>query len=80
MNKSEMICTVCQEPKNELTPSKSKLLPSLTLLRCAECVKGQKEPRFAVMMAAKTMGNEAVRYWVRGRRYVGEEIKLSDVV
>ncbi len=80
MNKNDMICTVCREPKNELTPSKSKLLPTLTLYRCGECVKGQKEPRFAIIMAARTMSIDDVRYWVRGRRYVGEEIKLSDIV
>lgn len=80
MNENEVICTVCQEPKNELTPGKSKLLPNLTLLRCAECVRGQKEPRFAIIMAARTKGNAAVAYWVRGHRYVGDDIKLSEVV
>jgi hypothetical protein len=80
MNKSDMRCTVCKEPKNELTPSKSKLIAGLQLFRCQECVRGQKEPRFAIIMAARSEGNEAVRFWVRGHRYVGEPIKLEETV
>jgi hypothetical protein len=81
MNKSDMmVCTVCQQPKNELTTSWSQLLPGLRLFRCAPCHTGKKEPRFAIKMAARTMGNEAVRPWVLNHRYVGEEITLSEVV
>lgn len=80
MSENDALCTVCQQQKNELSPSKSKLLPNLTLLRCNECVRGQKEPRFAVMMAAATKGNLAVEFWIKGHRYVGEEIKLSDIM
>jgi len=80
MNRNEMVCTVCQEPKNELTPAKSQLLPGLMLYRCGTCSSAKKEPRFAILMAAKTMGNEAVRPWVLNRRYVGKEILLEEVV
>jgi hypothetical protein len=80
MNKSEMVCTVCQQPKNELTPSKSQLLPGLNLFRCAVCHASKKEPRWAIILAAKTMGNESVRALVLNHRYVGEEIKLSETV
>lgn len=80
MNKSEMVCTVCQQPKNELTPRKSELLPGLMLYRCGQCHAGRKEPRFAILMAAKTMGNDAVRPWVVNHRYVGNTIELKEVV
>lgn len=80
MNKNEMVCTVCQEPKNELTPSRSQLLPQLMLLRCSTCNAGKKEPRWAILLTAKTMGNKSVRRWVAGHLYVGEPIKLSEVV
>ena len=75
-----MICTVCQQPKNELRPARSELLPGLKLFRCTACHEGKKEPRYAIIMAAKTMGNDAVRPWVMGHRYVGEEIKLRETV
>lgn len=80
MSKNEMVCTVCQQPKNELIPRRSELIPGLMLYRCGQCHNGKKEPRFAIMMAAKTMGNEAVRPWVLGHRYVGPSIELKDVV
>jgi hypothetical protein len=80
MNKNDVLCTVCQQPKNELTPRKSKLLPNLMLFLCGECLKGQKEPRFAIIMAARTMGNDEVRTWIVNRRYVGDEITLKEIV
>jgi len=80
MKKSEMVCTVCQQPKNELTAAWSQLLPNLRLFRCTSCHAGKKEPRHAIILAAKTMGNEAVRPWVLAHRYVGDEIKLKETV
>lgn len=80
MSKSEMICTVCQQPKSELTPRRSELIENLILYRCGVCHAGRKEPRWAIVMAAMTMGNDAVRNWVINHRYVGDEIKLKDVV
>lgn len=75
-----MVCTVCQQPKNELTPSKSQLMNGLNLFRCTVCHAGKKEPRWAIILTAKTMGNDAVRPWVLHHRYVGDEIKLSETV
>lgn len=80
MNKNDVLCTVCQQPKNELTLRKSKLLPGLTLLLCGDCLRGQKEPRFAIIMAARTMGYKEVRAWIVNHRYVGDEIKLKEIV
>lgn len=80
MSKNEIICTSCQQPKNELTAAWSQLIAGLRLFRCAACHTGKKEPRWAILMAAKTMGNDSVRPWVANHRYVGEEIKLREVV
>lgn len=80
MNKNEIVCTVCKQPKNELTFSLSQLIDGLKLYRCAQCHGSKKEPRWAILMAAKTMGNDSVRPWVTNHRYVGEPIKLSEVV
>lgn len=77
---NNLVCTVCKKPKNELTPGHSELISSIRLFRCGECLAGKKEPRFAIIMAGRTMGMEVVRPYLRKHRYVGAPILAEEFV
>jgi hypothetical protein len=80
MSESKLLCTVCKEQKKEYRTRQSKLLPGLQLFLCGECFDGKKEPRFAIIMAGRTMGVAAVRDYLRNHRYVGKELKAEEFV
>lgn len=78
MSGSKLLCTVCKGQKNEYHTRQSRLLPDLTLILCGECFDGKKEPRFAIIMAGRLQGINAVRDYLRNHRYVGEELKAEE--
>lgn len=80
MSESRMLCTVCKGQKNEYHTRQSRLLPDLQLFLCNECFEGKKEPRFAIIMAGRLQGIEAVRDYLRNNRYVGEKLKAEEFV
>lgn len=73
-------CTVCDLPKNQLRPRKSKLVPGIQLFLCDSCFVGKREPRWAIILIARQDGHEAVAEWVKNNRYVGEPILLDELV
>lgn len=81
MSPSDMRCTVCKKPKNSLRPRKSKLIPgNKQMFLCEECFTNKREPRWAIILMARSEGPESVTEWVKNHRYVGEPILLSDLV
>lgn len=80
-NPSDMRCTVCKKPKHSLRPRKSKLMPGgQSMFLCEECFVNKREPRWAIILVARSDGPEAVADWVKNHRYVGEPILLADLV
>lgn len=69
-----MVCTVCDQQRADLVPRKSKLIPSMNFLLCAECIKAKREPRFAIILAGRANGFSFVSEYLRLHRYVGDEI------
>jgi hypothetical protein len=81
MNQSNLVCTVCKKPKFSLRQRKSKLIPGgKQMFLCDECFKNKREPRWAIILVARSEGHEAVSDWIKNNRYVGEPILLSDLV
>lgn len=78
--RTDLTCTVCRRHRAQLRPRKSKLLPGRTLFLCTECFDGKREPRWAVIVTARSEGVEAVRPWIRNRRYYGDKITLDELV
>lgn len=74
------ICTVCKGPRKQLQARNSKLVPGMTLLLCNDCVAEKREPRFAIILKARAEGPAAVEEYLKKRRYVGEEILLSEIL
>ncbi len=79
-NTNSMKCTVCHGQKFKLRPRKSKLIPNVQMFLCDACFVGKKEPRWAIILVARSSGHVAVSDWVKNNRYVGEPIMLDELI
>lgn len=77
--KNNLRCSSCDEPRYELKIRKSRLISSQTFYACNTCSTKRFEPRWIVIMAARRYGAEYVSDYLRPKRYVGEEIMLSEI-
>lgn len=76
----ELLCQSCGEQKMSLRKVKSSLIHAVELIMCATCISNKYEPRFIVILAARTFGFENVRKFIVDRRYLGDEIPASDIL
>lgn len=72
-------CSICKQPKNELTPKKSKLLPA-ELLACKTCIGKGWEPRHIVIIAGRSAGADKVKEYIKKHLYPGEEITAQELM
>lgn len=75
-----MICYSCNKQKNELHPKKSELLDGVVSLMCQSCIDMRYEPRWIVVLAARSKGAESVRDFILKRRYLGNEILANELI
>lgn len=80
MSQTEMLCTVCQKQKHQLRPRKSKLIDGVQLYLCDTCFDNKKEPRWAIILVARSSGVDSVSDWVKNNRYFGDPIMLNELV
>lgn len=81
--RTDLQCTVCRRHRATLRPRKSKLNPTMQMFLCNECFEEKREPRFLVIMVArdkKNGGLEAVRDYIRNKRYYGDKITAEELV
>ena len=79
MTTEAMKCTSCGKPKAQLKQKKSKLLPGVPMFLCQDCLDNKREPRGYVVLAGRERGIEYVSYWIKPKRYIGEEITLREL-
>lgn len=75
-------CSSCDRQKNDLTPIKSKLMPSMQIYLCNDCIHLKREPRWLIIIVGQS-GEEGRRRaipFVKNHRYVGEAIKWVDIL
>lgn len=77
---SDIPCSSCRKHRYQLRARKSKLIPNVTLYLCNDCVAKKFEPRWTVIMAGREFGIEVVKDYLKPQRYLGEEIKLSELL
>lgn len=75
-----MLCYSCGKPKNDLNSKKSTLLPGIVLLMCSTCIDSKFEPRWVIILAARSNDASFVRDFIVKRRYVGNEISGSELI
>ena len=78
-------CAVCRKPKHQLRRRKSVLIPGMQLFLCNDCFENKREPKFAIILRARELVQQGeslkeVEIFLRDYRYVGEEIKATDLI
>lgn len=79
-NEERVVCSVCSSYRETLHPKKSKLLKSVTLYLCNECLKGNREPRYLIILVGRTKGPASVVEYVKHHRYAGEPILAKELL
>jgi len=77
---NDVSCYSCNKQKANLNVKRSVLIPGVTLLMCQTCVDSKFEPRWTIILSARKNGPEFVRDFIVKRRYVGEEIKATELI
>jgi hypothetical protein len=80
MSDERVVCSVCSGFRETLHPKKSKLLKSVTLYLCSECLKANREPRYLIILVGRTKGPAAVLDYVKHHRYCGEPILAKELL
>jgi len=75
----KILCYSCNRTKNKLNLKKSVLMP-INLFMCQTCVEQKYEPRWVIILAGRQYGAETVKEFIVKRRYLGEEIKASELL
>lgn len=75
-----MKCYSCNKQKNELHPKKSELLDGVTSLMCQTCIDLKYEPRWTIVLAARSKGPNYVKDFIVKRRYCGDEILANELI
>jgi len=74
-----MLCTSCKKPKAQLKQRKSKVLPGVPMFLCQDCNDNKREPRGFLVIAGRTRGFDAIQFWIKPQRYIGEPITLREL-
>lgn len=74
-----MVCSSCDRNRADLHPRKSRLITSMTLLLCDECIKAKREPRFVIILYGRANGFDSVAQYIAAHRYVGKDILASEL-
>jgi hypothetical protein len=75
----KILCYSCNKTKNKLNAKKSSLLP-INLLMCETCITFKFEPRWVIVLAARSHGSEFVKEFIIKRRYIGKDISASELL
>jgi len=73
-------CYSCGKQKNELHNKKSELLSGVNFLSCQMCIDSKFEPRWVIVLAARSKGADTVRDFIIKRRYIGNEILANELI
>lgn len=59
---------------------KSSLISGMELVMCSTCISNKYEPRYIIILAARTVGLSEAAKFIKERRYVGKHIPASDIL
>lgn len=75
----KVLCYCCNKSKANLNIKRSSLLP-INLLMCETCISSKFEPRWTIILTGRQYGHEAVKDYIAKKKYIGEEIKASELL
>lgn len=77
---SEVVCSVCSSHRKTLHPKRSKLLKTVTLYLCSDCLKASREPRYLIILVGRTKGPAFVAEYIKYHRYAGDAILAKELI
>lgn len=75
-----MKCYSCNKQKEQLHPKKSELLDGVISLMCQTCIDSKFEPRWVIVLAARSKGADIVKDFIIKRRYIGNDILANELL
>lgn len=72
---SEVVCACCGKQRNELRVQKSKLLEGAKFAVCSTCKARGFEPRYLIVLVARSEGIDAVADYIRNGKYEEHETR-----
>ena len=75
-----MKCYSCNKQKEQLHTKKSELLDGVVSLMCQTCIDSKFEPRWVIVLAARSKGADIVKEFIVKRRYIGNEILANELL
>lgn len=75
-------CEVCGKQRDPglIHIRDSKIMKGQKLVKCDVCEQAGLEPRWLVIIVARTKGSKAVEDYIRHHKYVGKEIVGRELV
>ena len=75
----EIMCSVCQLD-DDLKLLKSTVMPGARYIACAGCREVKWEPRPLIVLGAIYGDVDVAKQFIREHRYVGEDIRASEIL
>jgi hypothetical protein len=75
-----MLCQSCNKSKNQLYNVRSHIMNDISLKICQTCIDNKFEPRWIIILAARSYGPDSVKNYIAQKRYVGEVITGVEIV
>lgn len=77
---SEVVCACCGRQHADLRAQKSRLITDIKFMVCPTCKKGGFEPRYIIILVARSEGPNRVAEYVRDHKYHGEPILGREMI
>lgn len=74
-----MNCQGCGSVRSKLKIVDSQILNNKKFNLCSDCIDGKIEPRWAIILSARSFGMDRVIDIINERRYVGDDISIHDI-
>jgi hypothetical protein len=72
-----MDCAICNKPKDKVIPTASLL--GSEIFACRTCITQGYQPRWAIIIAARTYGRAAVWQYIEKDKYYGDKITAKEL-
>ena len=75
-----MLCQSCNKSKFQLHSMRSNIMKEINLTMCQTCIDNRFEPRWVIILAARSLGSAAVKDYIINKRYAGEQITGVEII
>lgn len=74
------VCASCRKQKYEVHPHKSSLITQIDLLMCRTCIRKGFEPRYIIVLAARSGMLREASHFIVNDLYIGDRIDAKAIL